>query len=88
MTRRKKIKEVVPPNQTLGERSDNASSGPPSLLLVFFVENWVENTTVRPLSLDWSNYLSNQKSSLSSMNFSLEAATSLVSAVNPSNTLQ
>ena len=60
MTRRQQLKEVVPPNQTPGERSDNASSGPPSLFLVFLDENWVENETVRHLSLDWSNYLSNQ----------------------------
>ena len=59
MTRRQQLKEVVPPNQTPRERSDNASSGPPSLFLVFLAENWVENTTLKPPSPDWSNYLSN-----------------------------
>ena len=60
MTRRQQHKEAVSPNQTPGDRSDIASSGPPSLFLVFLAENWVENATVRPLSPDWSNYLSNE----------------------------
>ena len=59
MTRQQQLKEAVPPNQTPRERSDNASLGPPSLFLVFLAENWVENITLRPLSHDWSNYLSN-----------------------------
>ena len=59
-TRRQQLKEAVPPYQSPGERSNNASSGPPSLFLVFLDENWVKNATVKPLSLDWFNYLSNK----------------------------
>ena len=59
MTRRQQLKEAIPPNQSPGECSNNASLGPPSLFLVFLAENWVENITLRPLSPDWSNYLSN-----------------------------
>ena len=60
MIRQQQLKEFVPPNQNPGERSDNASSGPLSLFLVFLAKNWVENATVRPMSPDWSNYFSNQ----------------------------
>ena len=56
----KTLKEVVPPNQNLREHSENASLGPPSLFLVFLAENWVENATIKPLSPDWFNYLSNK----------------------------
>ena len=59
MIRQQQLKEVVPPNQTPGEHSNNASSRPPSLSLVFLAENWVENATIKPLSPDWFNYLSN-----------------------------
>ena len=59
MIRQQQLKEAVPPKQTPGEHSDNASSGPPSLFLVFLAEKWVENTILRPMSLDSSNYLSN-----------------------------
>ena len=48
MTRRQQLKEAIPSYQSPGERSNNASSGPWSLFLVFLAENWVENTTVEP----------------------------------------
>ena len=60
MIRRQQLKEAIPPNPTPGERSDNASSGPSSLFLVFLAKNWVENATIRPLSPNWSNYFSNK----------------------------
>ena len=44
--RGQQLKEAVPPYQSLGECSNNTSSGPLSLFLVFLVEKWVENATV------------------------------------------
>ena len=48
MIQRQQLKEAIPPNQSLGERSYNASSGPPSMFLVLLAEYWVENITLRP----------------------------------------
>ena len=59
-TKRQQLEEAVPPYQTSGERSNNASSGPPSLFLVFLAENSMEIAIVKPLSPDWFNYLSNK----------------------------
>ena len=72
--RRQQRQEAVPPYQTPRERSNNTSSRPLSLFLVFLAENWWRCKQQNPLSTDQFN-TSVKHFALSSMIFSLKTAT-------------
>ena len=59
--RQQQRQEVVPPYQNPGEHSNNASSGPPSLFLVFLAENQWRMQIVDQSNISIKHYALNSK---------------------------